>query len=197
MSENSFIDPHQVFADQFEPDGQNFLYRMSMKGPPVRVTQAERDRFVDSYARFYNRSSWALMAAMSVLVGLWILHAVLSNEEPSFWLFGLGMAPLFLVYMAVHGWAWRAPGRELRGRPVLGETRSGAEVRLVILKRTTYGQFLFVVGAMGALLLKVGSKQDLFAGWNRLWLVFAGFIAVVVGIQAFRKWRHESLGADK
>jgi tetratricopeptide (TPR) repeat protein len=35
------------------------------------------------------------------------------------------------------------------------------------------------------------SRQDVFSGWNRLWLVFGGGLVLLAAVQAFRKWRFE------
>jgi hypothetical protein len=42
---------HQLFAEQFEPDGADFLYRKNMKSAPIRVSVAERDAFVAAFRR--------------------------------------------------------------------------------------------------------------------------------------------------
>jgi tetratricopeptide (TPR) repeat protein len=39
------------------------------------------------------------------------------------------------------------------------------------------------------------SRQNVFSGWNRLWLVFGGALVLLAAVQAFRKWRFEQEGS--
>ncbi len=48
----------QMFADQFEPDAQGFVYRKSMKGAPIRVSAVERDRYIATFNRYTRYASW-------------------------------------------------------------------------------------------------------------------------------------------
>lgn len=62
----------------------------------------------------------------------------------------------------------------------------------MMLSRMTYGQLGVGALAVTAMLLKVGQKQDLLTGWNRLWLVGAALGFGAIALQAFRKWRFDS-----
>ena len=40
-----------MFADQFEPNEQGFVYRKYMKGAPIQISAAERARYIDTFNR--------------------------------------------------------------------------------------------------------------------------------------------------
>lgn len=102
---------------------------------------------------------------------------------------GIGFA--MIPYFAFYRWAWAAPARELEGRtPIAGE-RPSDEVRRIRFRRITYGQL--ASAAFGGVMIPFigSSRQNVFLGWNRLWLVFGGALVLLAAVQAFRKWRFE------
>ncbi|MGY4398391.1 drug/metabolite transporter (DMT)-like permease [Sphingomonas sp. UYAg733] len=181
----------EIFSDQFEPDGADFVYRKSMKGAPIRVSAAERDTFLADFRRRLRYATWGIFPATLLLIGLLVvLVPDVDSPSSNLFIYG-GIGVIIAVFMVGYYWAWNAPARELERRPTLGEARSRVEVRRVMLAKMTYGQLLIGIGAMAALLFKVSDKTDLFHGWGRLWLVFAVLIVLGILFQMFRKWRFD------
>jgi hypothetical protein len=81
----------------------------------------------------------------------------------------LGLGAIFVAYMAAHFWIWNLPMRELRDRGTSGEARSRAEVKQLLLEKTTYGQIATIAGAGIVLLLKSQSNGGMLSGWNPFW----------------------------
>ncbi len=191
-----FSNPHldrvrQLFADQFEPDAGAFLYRRGMKGPPIRVSEMERDEFVTAFNRRLRYSRWSIIPATVILIGLivWLIPDVDSTAAyVAIWVI---IAAILVPFMAGYYWAWNAPSRELERRPKEGEARSREEVRQLMFSKMTYGQLGFAVLAALALIWKVSGDTDVFHGWGTLWLVFAGLLIAGAGVQATRKWLYE------
>lgn len=106
-----------LFERQFKRDGDGFVYRMSMKGPPIRVTRAERDGFVAGFLRGYFLLMVAGGAGMAaaVLLLAWP-HALEAN--PTMLL--LAFAAIVGATIALLAWGsfrtWRAPARALAHR---------------------------------------------------------------------------------
>ena len=93
--------------------------------------------------------------------------------------------------LLIHYWTWNVPARALQRRPAMGQARAREEMRRIALSKLTYGQLGFGGGAMMLLLFKVSEKTDLLHGWGRLWLLFSAATAVVILVQAIRKWRFD------
>lgn len=191
-----FSNPHfdrvrQMFADQFEPDGDSFLYRKSMKGSPVRVSGTERDEFVRSFNRRLRYSMWSIFPATLIIIGLlvWLVPDV--NSTAGHVATYAGIAVFLAPFLASYYWAWNAPSRELERRPTEGVARSREEVRRLMFSKMTYGQLGFAALAGIALVWKASGDTDVLHGWGVLWLLFAALLITAAGIQAIRKWRCE------
>jgi regulator of sirC expression with transglutaminase-like and TPR domain/MFS family permease len=190
-SRGSWDSLRKAFADQFEQDGTGFVYRRSQKGEAIRVSAEERRKFVDGFDRNVRRSKWMIYLGLSLVLGGILALSLLENYEVSqvatFAAFGLAMIP----YFAFNQWAWSAPARELAGRtPIAGELSSD-EVRRLRFQRISYGQLAGVAAGGVAIPFIGGSHQDLFSGWNRLWLLLGSALVLLAAVQAFRKWRFE------
>jgi tetratricopeptide (TPR) repeat protein len=181
----------QTFADQFEQDGTNLVYRRSQKGEAIRVSADERSKFIDEFDRNVRRAKWIIYVGLTLvfggIVGFSLLRGSNLSEIAIFVGIGLAMIPYFAYYR----WAWAAPARELARRTPIAGARSPDEVRRLRFQRMTYGQL--AGAAFGGLAIPfIGiSRHDVFSGWNRLWLVFGGAIILLAAVQAFRKWRFE------
>jgi hypothetical protein len=192
MSANHHLERvRQSFADQFEPEGTAFLYRKSMKGAPILVTEAERDRFISDFNRRQRRSMWAIPFATFAFIGLLTIFTHQAGEAAEQLVFWAGLTFLITGCTAPMLWAWNAPARELRLRSPAGEARSRREVRQLMFAKMTYGQL--GVAAIGAvfMVLRVSAKNDVLHGWGRLWLVAAVGLIALAGVQAVRKWKYE------
>ena len=181
----------QIFADQFEPDGSDFLYRKSMKGGPVRVSRSERDAFISTFNRRLRYSTWSILPATLLLIGLLVVLAPDSDTPSAKVATYLGIGLILVPFLAGYYWAWNAPARELERRPLAGEAYSREEVRKRALGKITYGQLALVPLMAVAMLWKVSAKNDVLHGWGRLWLLAAVALILLAAVQASRKWLFE------
>jgi tetratricopeptide (TPR) repeat protein len=181
----------QAFADQFEQDGSGFVYRRSQKGEAIKVSATERDRFIDEFNRNLGRASWIIYVGLTLVLGGIIAVSMLTGSGLSKVGIFAGIGVVMIPYIAYYRWAWAAPAREIAGRvPIAGE-RSPEEARHLQFQRISYGQL--AGAAFGGLVIPFigSSSDDVFSGWNRLWLVVGGAIILGAVVQAFRKWRSE------
>jgi hypothetical protein len=193
MFENPAFDRvRRLFADQFEPDGADFLYRKSMKGAPIRVSASERDRFVEAFNRSIKFRIWGLVGGLIVLCMALAFYAAAAHSTPSNTVLYSGFGAILAAYMAAHYWTWNAPLRELQGRSTLGPARSRAEMRRLLLAKMTYREIAGVAGTALIVLFQINRKQDLLAGRNLLCLILAAIILVLAAAQALRKWRYDA-----
>lgn len=97
------------FLNQFEPDGDSYLYRAAMAGKPIRVTAGEREQFLRAYLRA-NRCIIGLSLLTFLLLASWIGIRNHRLDDGGIFLTTIIVGTLFLP---LHGWFWRAPKREL------------------------------------------------------------------------------------
>jgi hypothetical protein len=182
---------YESFADQFEQEGDGFVYRKSFKGAAKRISTAERDDFIASFRRSYRTMFWTWMVA--IFCGLfayvgWTVYDDRETSEPTLYLGTIAFVGMFLIS---HYHVWGAPARALERRAPIGRERTRAEVGKLMLEKMTWGQLGGAAVLTAILMLNASAKGDLLVGWNRLWLAFAGFMIVMISIQAFRKWRFD------
>src|SRR5689334_12829650 len=72
------------FAGQFQPDGDGFLYRKGMKGAPIRVTAAERQRYIEEFEKSGRFVFWAGVT-VGVLAPLALVFYSASGFDLSDW----------------------------------------------------------------------------------------------------------------
>jgi len=186
----------RLFAEQFEPNGEGYLYRRSRKAAGIRVTSEERDRFVREFVDKLRGSQWVLYAATGILmIGLVVLaksrSAISLSSVPS--LIGIVAAALVLSipYAARCWWIFGAPARELRGRAPVVAKRSPEEIRDYRLEKLTWGHLGLATLVSAFLALPRVRREQLFPGWNHFAFWTAMVLFVLVAIQAFRKWRFD------
>jgi tetratricopeptide (TPR) repeat protein len=181
----------QTFADQFEQGGTNLVYRRSQKGEAISVSAAERSKFIGDFDRSVRRAKWIIYIGLTLALGSVVLFSFLRGSDLSQAAVFAGIGLVMISYFAYYRWAWAAPARELAGRTPIARERSSEEVRRLRFQRLTYGQ-LASAGVGGLVIPLIGSsRQDVFSGWNRLWLIFGGGIVLAAAVQAFRKWRFD------
>lgn len=180
----------QLFADQFESDGDRFLYRRSGRSAPVSVNAEERARFVAAYDAWLRRSIWSL--ALGVIALITIQTIYFPSGASLDWASWIGVLVLLAIYLGLAKWIWNAPARELRGRGNAGEARSGADVRRRFLEKQSYAGILWPMGLMILVVFGQSRSHDLFSGWYRLWLVALLFTIGTSAYSLVRKWRWES-----
>ena len=199
-----YVDPQRparLFAEQFEPDAGGYLYRRSRKGVAIRVTSAERDRFVNAFVESQLRAVCISFASTGLLLmGLVFLanwYPEMSfNGIPSIVAICAAALVLSIPYVLYLKWIWAAPARELQGRTPAAAARSSAEMRQVRLAALTSRQL--GLAALGALVLGVPMvrREQLYPGWNHFAFWTATALLLLIAVQAFRKWRFDRQNDD-
>ena len=106
----------QMFAAQFEPAGDGYIYRNHTVGDPIRVSAADRDRYVANFERFTRQGFRAtLIAAIVLLAGLVAYSFATGTQVPDL-VFYVAFGGMFVLYGAGHLRAWNLPLREAKGR---------------------------------------------------------------------------------
>ena len=181
----------ELFENQFEADGEGFVYRRSQKGEAIRVSADEREGFIEAFNRQLHYAMWGICAGITIVLGITVWLSVRSHADPSNVSIYVGVGIVMIFYLAYYRWAWAAPARQLAGRmPMAGEL-SPDEIQRLKFGRMKYSRL--AGAAAGGLFLPILMirRYDLFSGWGRLWLVFSGALVLLAGVQAFRKWRFE------
>ena len=181
------------FEAQFEPlDDGRFLYRRNQRGEPVPVSAQERDDFVRQYVRSIRfvlaGMTGALLLFTAVLI--WVSVAAGSDlpEVPMY----VGLIAITAVAVGLMYWMKGAPARSLQGRRSIGRERSREEMRAIHFQKIGYGR-LAGAAALGALLIVTRSaREDTFSGWHVIWPILGGFLMLLAGVQAVRKWLFEN-----
>jgi hypothetical protein len=173
------------FLRQFEPNDDNYLYRKGMSGPPVSVSAAERNAFIETFRR---QDKWLNRGFIGSMIGISIIFAILPDNVDR----NGTMALVVAVATGLFMFSWlkihHAPMRLLRSRPTVGPPPSRAELRkitddvvpwwfvpLVLLFSVPLASKLLETG----LTLSVDSLLGL-----------VGVVGTISSLQlAFRKWR--------
>jgi hypothetical protein len=188
---DNWAESRQFFADQFEPDGDGYLYRRSQKGAPIHVSAEERQRFIDDYARRLRYSMWGIVGGLMVVIALslwWTLSTASELPDAAMYV-AIGAVAVACVAYAM--WIRGAPARELARRTPVGRERTPEEMRRVLLARTTYGHLAALALTAAIFPFTLRSQQHLLHGWSRLWLGFSAIVIMLAAVAAFRKWRME------
>lgn len=106
----------QMFAAQFEPQGDGFIYRKHTVGDPVRVSTAERDRYVAGFEAFTRKGFWGSVIAAAVLLAALVAYSFSTGTEVPDIVFYGAFAVMIGVYAVAYQRAWNLPARELTGR---------------------------------------------------------------------------------
>jgi hypothetical protein len=184
------------FADQFEPDGANYIYRRNKLAGGVRVTSAEHDAFL---ARFGRDQKWMMRIFAALSIPMLILSAMVnpavSNVLGDRWTQIVALGAAFLLsamcvwIIVIKNRSWSAPARALAGRAAVGAIRTRAQLRHAKLRETSWR------GLAGLAILFVAccyicvDKRDLGSIWSLLWIAFGAGNLVYVGWLAIEKWR--------
>lgn len=178
----------RAFAEQFEADGNKLFYRKYGKGRAILVTESERGSFVADFNRRLRYAIWTIPFLTILVIGLPIFFMPEAQSAAGPWLaIGIALIPPVVIIL----WAWNAPERELRSRISSAPARSRDEFRRIAFGKLTYGSL--ASAAISAIFLPymMSFKLDVLHGWGRLWLVVAGALILLAGVQALRKWNHE------
>lgn len=177
------------FADRFEPMGDGYIFHANLRAAGYRVSASDRDRLVAQFNRRLTRLIWGF-AAITILffAAICWIFVQQSGEVPAIvpWI----IAPAATCgYLAPFFWMWNAPQRELRQSMPVVQGRSKDEAKRIALTRLSWTQLGAGVVMTLALLWRVSTEWNLLIGWNRLWLVLAAAMLLIVAVQAIRKLR--------
>lgn len=106
----------QMFAAQFEPEGEGFVYRKHSIGDPIRVSATDRDRFVAAFETFTRQGFWAFVAVALLLLAGLVAYSFATGTQVSDMVFYVAFGAMFAIYIVYYQRAWNRPVRELRGR---------------------------------------------------------------------------------
>ena len=186
------------FAAQFDVYQGQIVYRNLMKGPPIAVSDAERDGFVADFEQFIPRYMWGQIAVILPLLCVLIIVDESGLLPMPDWVPLVAVLAMFPLAFIVYRRAMTVPGRTLASRPPMGGERSRTELAEAHLRAMAWPMLIpsFVLG--GAMIALVG-----FAAINNpaifreapLWMVglslFGGWLFFAASMTARRKWRLE------
>jgi len=181
----------RMFAEQFEADGDGFLYRKYRKGAPIRVTSRERDDFVSAFERDYPRAYLAMIAgAVVTLLGLVTIAVVIERDlsKPVIYAAVGSVSALFLI---AHLRVWSAPARALERRPAVGQERSRAEMRDIMTAGTSYRYYVMMLTLFLLLLFSFSFRTEAFSGEDMFLIAFYVFASATIASLILRKWRFD------
>jgi hypothetical protein len=192
-----------LFARQFEPDGDGFLYRCRLQGPAIHVTAEERAQFIAGYEEVKGGWRWPTSNWFFFLVIGWIAALALGVKFSLFQNGGDFVSALnaaTAVSFAIEKTltvlrAWSAPMKGLVGRAQVAPAIDSPVLRDATLVARTWrsvGILLLWSTSFEASILWVwfGRHTHDFGtfSWNVILLFFIGKVVR----DAFLKWRLET-----
>lgn len=179
----------QMFANQFTNDAHGYTYTKSQKGAQFRVSEGERNDFVETFDRRMRYSIWLMIIPMMILIFL-LVWLIPDSESSKFQLaMWIGLGAILLPYWIFFYWSWNAPARELQGRTPASRELTKSEARALTFSKITYSQ-LVVVALLGVGLVWDQSREtDVFHGVGVIWLSMGSGLVLLSIVQMLRKWR--------
>ena len=190
-----FVDVHlarvkQAFAAQFTPDRDGHIYRRGQRGPGIRVTAAERDRFVENFDRGVIRLAWCLVLAATLLLGALALFSIelpwpLSGHEE-----GVAMILLIASFMLAWWWIRNAPVRALERRATIDQGVPGTDYRRAMLVAMPWSIPVIAALFQVALIVRVAVfEPDPFGRQQWSYYAVAAVGLTGMAVIAWVKWR--------
>lgn len=187
---NGLFSTQALFEGRFEPEGDGYLFRHALTSPGYRVSAEERDRFVADFARTQKRAlrtAFILMLVLGLAGVAWIMAFGGKMDVPiAMTVFGLTLVNVVVVQRA-----WDAPRRALSDRAPVSEGLSKDQGKREGLRRLRWTNLAAVCGVAALVAWNGYAGDPQLSGHGRAWLGMAGFLVVLVAVQAFRKWRVE------
>jgi cytochrome c biogenesis protein CcdA len=153
---------HNSFAAQFDHYQGQLVYRRLMKGPPVVVTEVERDDFIADFDKFVPRWFLGMIAGfVTIICGLIVLDETRILQTPD-WMPILGMFPVLIVMAVFQRRAMTAPDRALALRAPMGGERSPKEVANAFLLSTSWNLLItpLIIGIAISCLVAVACVKN-------------------------------------
>jgi hypothetical protein len=172
--------PAELFAEQFEPTETGYLYRKDRRCAPVEVTKAERDAFVEAFARSARLQRWGLLgAAILIIFALVTIETVFDIDVPEWSTF---LSTIVLVAGFTFAWSrsWNAPSSVVKSRPPVGPAPSRAELERVTFSQLSWRLVIYwwlvtLVGVLANLPSGRGSMNTV--SWGSLLFFGVAFLA--------------------
>ncbi|MDB5708879.1 MAG: hypothetical protein JWL96_949 [Sphingomonas bacterium] len=190
-----FVDVHlarvkQAFAAQFTADRDGHIYRRGQRGPGIRVTAAERDRFVETFERGVIRLAWSMVLAATLLLGALALFSIelpwpLSGHEEA-------VATLLLIASFMLAWWWirNAPMRALERRATIDQGLPVANYRRAMLVAMPWSIPVIAALFQVALIVRVAVfEPDPFGRQQWSYYAVAAVGLTGMAVIAWFKWR--------
>lgn len=193
MYKASAYDPRlDRFLDQFEADGDDWLYRYKKTGAAYRVTEAEREAFLAAFDRQRRQLFWIRLAivgglAIIGLPSLWLgSHSPFKDMNP-FW----GSLIIGVSLLVDHLFGYRVPEHAFDGRAPVAPALSLTERRRLALERLPLTVVVGTATVTFVLLLYFALERPPI-GSVGLAVIIASVAALVWAIvQGMRKWQLE------
>ncbi len=181
----------EIFLRQFEPIGEQLVYRKQGRGAPIPVSLEEQEEFRVEYRKSTWRMLWAVIAFLIVTSVLGLLMAPeFINEGLGKIAIGFGGAALLMV-LSVRNTT--APARALERRSPIGEKLSKKEWRSRHFAAISWLPLTWVFLISAYLFVSVLVGLD-FRDWQDY--LFAAFVAVFP-IQSARALWYKFRSAEK
>jgi hypothetical protein len=104
MFKDYFERVHRSFANQFEADGSEYVYRKNMKGPAIRVGAREKERMVAAFDRILPWTMYGMLAAVLLLIALAVMLLPDISDADSQILIYVGLVFTVALYLALFVW---------------------------------------------------------------------------------------------
>ena len=104
----------QMFAAQFESQGEGFVYRKHSVGEPIPVSAVQRNRYVAAFETFTRRGFWAMVAGALVVLASLVAYSFTTGIQVPDMVFYAAFGAMFVVYIVAYQRVWNLPMRELR-----------------------------------------------------------------------------------
>jgi len=178
-----------MFSAQFEADGDGYLYRRNQKYAPVRVSARERNDFKAAFDRSYTRAYRVMMIGVFlVILGMATIAVVVERDLPAS--VNYAVAGIFVaIFLMIHRRIWNAPARALERRPTVGQERSRAEMRDIMMAETSYLQSFSLLALFLLLLFTLVTQSKPLNGLDIFLIAVYVIGSMMMGLLIFRKWR--------
>jgi len=179
------------FAEQFEADGDAYLYRRFRKAAPVRVTVRERDDFVANFERSYRRAYLAMIVGLFILmIGIVAITIAMGRELTEHAIYA-AIALWVSFFLLAHYRIWNAPARALERRPAVGRERSRAEMGDIMMAEGSYLQFFGLLAFFLLLLVNLATQSKPLGYVDMAFMALYIVMIPITALLILRKWRFD------
>ncbi|MEN3974926.1 hypothetical protein [Emcibacter sp. SYSU 3D8] len=171
-----------VFAEQFQPDGEAFLYRKNMRGAARKVTAGEREIFIREFDKGLRYLARFLLAGVPVTaLCLMGFAGARGGYIDKGWIFTSVSIWTGICLSSWH-FLWHVPERALAHRPRARNRSSHAKVRHLVVAKASWDQLASAGTSIMLVIARFAARPQLLTGWNRLmFFAAAGGLVALVG----------------